>query len=193
MFCPKCGTKNPDNGKFCRSCGTDLGNVSAALTSPSSSSMPGIRVDFASDDRQKDARRRKDPDEVFADAIRAIVSGVGFLIVSTVLFLTNVAGGKGWWWAMLFPAFTFLAKGLSDLAKSKRMERSRAAAIAPAAPVAFAPPVADERGLPSAPPQFTAPESRYKTGDLVPASVTDETTKLLERDTEGETMTLPKV
>ena len=32
MFCPKCGTQNPETGKFCRSCGTDLGNVSEALT-----------------------------------------------------------------------------------------------------------------------------------------------------------------
>ncbi|MGI8670151.1 MAG: zinc-ribbon domain-containing protein, partial [Aridibacter sp.] len=23
MFCPKCGTQNPENGKFCRKCGTD--------------------------------------------------------------------------------------------------------------------------------------------------------------------------
>ena len=32
MFCPKCGTQNPETGRFCRSCGTDLGNVSQALT-----------------------------------------------------------------------------------------------------------------------------------------------------------------
>ena len=32
MFCPKCGQQNPEKGKFCRGCGTDLGNVSQALT-----------------------------------------------------------------------------------------------------------------------------------------------------------------
>ncbi len=31
MFCPKCGIKNPENGKYCRSCGTDLNIVSKAL------------------------------------------------------------------------------------------------------------------------------------------------------------------
>lgn len=25
MFCPKCGTKNPDNAKFCKKCGMNLG------------------------------------------------------------------------------------------------------------------------------------------------------------------------
>ncbi|MFN2501427.1 MAG: zinc-ribbon domain-containing protein, partial [Pyrinomonadaceae bacterium] len=30
MFCPKCGSQNPETGKFCRSCGTDVGGVSSA-------------------------------------------------------------------------------------------------------------------------------------------------------------------
>jgi hypothetical protein len=45
------------------------------------------------------------------------------------------------------------------------------------------------------PPQQTnsvSPESRYQTGDLVPPSVTDSTTRRLEVNSEGETMTLPK-
>ena len=37
-----------------------------------------------------------------------------------------------------------------------------------------------------------APESRYKTGDLVPPSVTEATTRHLDLDSEGQTMTLPK-
>jgi hypothetical protein len=87
------------------------------------------RREFASISEQSSANtetaQRNDPDEIFAGSIRAIVSGVGFLIVSMVLLLTNVAGGKAWWWAMLFPAFTFFARGFSELAKSKRMERSQ--------------------------------------------------------------------
>jgi hypothetical protein len=31
MYCPTCGAKNPDEGRFCRSCGTDLEIVSRAL------------------------------------------------------------------------------------------------------------------------------------------------------------------
>jgi hypothetical protein len=45
------------------------------------------------------------------------------------------------------------------------------------------------------PPNQTAyvePESRFKTGDLVPPSVTDNTTRHLEMDSEGQTMALPK-
>jgi len=46
--------------------------------------------------------------------------------------------------------------------------------------------------LPPPQTQWVAPESKYKTGDLVPPSVTDNTTRHLEMDSEGQTMTLPK-
>ncbi|HBE81767.1 MAG TPA: hypothetical protein DDW24_03180, partial [Blastocatellia bacterium] len=130
------------------------------------------------------------PDEVYGDGVKAIISGVGFLIVSIALFTTGVAGGHAWWWAMLFPAFSFLAKGISDLVKAKRMASSRALSSTVHQNTIGGPQASES--LPPAMTNFVAPESRYKTGDLVPPSVTDSTTKLLELDTEGQTMTLPK-
>lgn len=193
MFCPKCGTQNPDSGKFCRSCGTDLGNVSAAM----SGDLPKKQTDFgfpAFDwENRKDVRelnRRKDPNEVFGDSIKQILSGIGFLIVSIVLFTTGVAGGKAWWWAMLFPAFGLLSKGISDYMKSKRMMQNQ---------VQFAPQNQNylnqnqtRADLPPTQTEYVAPDMRYKTGDLAPPSVTDNTTRHLEMDSEGQTMTLPK-
>jgi hypothetical protein len=46
--------------------------------------------------------------------------------------------------------------------------------------------------LPPPQTEFVAPDSRYKTGDLVPPSVVENTTRLLEIDSEGETINLPK-
>lgn len=191
MFCPKCGTENPDTGKFCRSCGTDLGGVNLALSGKLLNLAD--RSGCSTGDPVKDAIRRSDPAEVSADGVRAIVSGIGFLIVSVILLTTGVAGGKAWWWAMLFPAFTFLAKGISDMVKSRKMEKSRDG---------FSPMVnrqVDGYGfqnspLPPAGQQFVAPvpESLYKTGDLAPPSVTEDTTHHLQMDQEGRTMTLPK-
>lgn len=189
MFCPKCGSENPETGRFCRSCGTDLGNVSAALSgelSPAVADAGALHV-------HHEAKRRKDPAEVYGDAIRSVISGVGFLIVSIALLTTGVANGKAWWWAMLFPAFTFLAKGISDLMKSKKMESTRPT------PSSFPNQAAggtrlENSSLPPARQQFVAPEaeSRYKTGDLVPPSVVEVTTRHLQIDQEGQTMTLPK-
>lgn len=187
MFCPKCGTANPDDGKFCRSCGVDLGGVSAAL----SGDLPAIS-NWGAPCSTRDAKRRSDPNELFADSIRNIIFGFGFLVVSAALLFTNVANGSKWWWAMLFPAFSFLAKGISDNVRSKRMERSRAATAVPLQ-AAQLNQVSFNAGLPPQRTDFVSSNDlRYKTGDLVPPSVTDGTTRHLEMNAEGETMTLPK-
>src|SRR5688500_2981247 len=185
MFCPKCGTQNPDNGKFCRSCGIDLGNVTDALAQPARQTTgfgmiePIQPIQLSKWDARK--HRSNDPHELYADGVKSIVSGIGFVIISMVLLFTGVAGGRAWWWAMLFPAFTFLAKGISYCVKSKSMTQ-------PSLPGASS----GQQTLPSAPTVWAAPESSYKTGDLVPPSVTDNTTRHLEVDKEGQTMSLPK-
>lgn len=199
MFCPKCGMQNPDTGKFCRSCGTDLGNVSAALTG----NLPARRATGKArraDRMESEDRRRQDPNEVYGDAVKQILTGVGFLIVAIVLFTTGVAGGRAWWWAMLFPAFGCLGKGAADYLKSKRMINSAAGISAASQSPQNIPNRPEPNAvLPPPPPQtdYVRPpqKSVYDTGEFVapPApSVTEGTTRHLEINSEGETMTLPK-
>lgn len=185
MFCPKCGTQNPETGKFCRSCGTDLGNVSAVL----SGNLPPAVTDHGAIHLHNEAKRRSDPNEVYGDSVKAILSGLGFLIVAVVLAVTNVAAGRVWWWAMLFPAFSFLAKGVADHMKYRKMS----AALSPATQ-SMADQLRDAGNsqLSAGQTDYVSPSSAYKTGELVPPSVTEGTTRHLERDSEGETMMLPK-
>ncbi len=191
MFCPKCGQQNPETGKFCRSCGTDLSNVTDALGGKSGGfgmMEPLQPLQFGSP--KGDKSRKTDPHEVYGDGVKSIISGVGFLIVSMVLLFTNVANGSRWWWAMLFPASTFLAKGISDYLKSRKMEQSRMSFTSQNQSTLNQ--HRPNRSLPPQQTQWTAPDPRYKTGDLVPPSVTDNTTRHLEMDSEGKTITLPK-
>lgn len=175
MFCPKCGTQNPETGKFCRSCGTDLGNVSVALTG----NLP----------QPRQILDKKGRPVHWEGAITKIFTGLAFLVVSIVLAFSQM--GRGWWFWMLIPAFTSLGAGLAQYVQLRKVEKGQvvyspggAAPAIQSAPAASLPPIQTEYVSPA--------ESRYKTGDLVPPSVTDSTTKHLELDSEGQTMTLPK-
>ena len=177
MFCPKCGGQNPETGKFCRSCGTDLGNVSQALTG-TTPQQPQRLVNH------------KGKPIHFEGAVAKLFSGLAFLIVACVLGFTNAAGGRGWWFWMLIPAFGSLGSGVAQLLQIRRAEKGQPI-YAPADNQGSFAPVSNS-ALPPQQTEWTAPESRYKTGDLVPPSVTDNTTRHLEFDSEGKTMSLPK-
>lgn len=173
MFCPKCGQQNPDNGKFCRGCGTDLGNVSGAL---------------AAQPQMQQLVNRKGKPIHWEGAITKFFTGLAFVIISIALAFSNT--GRGWWFWLLIPAFGSIGSAVAQYYQLKRAEQGLPV-YSPAVP----PKKLDGSPINSFPPQQTqwvSPESRYKTGDLVPASVTDNTTRHLEMDTEGKTMTLPK-
>ena len=174
MFCPTCGQQNPETGKVCRSCGTDLGNVSQALANPT----PTVP--------ETGRRRNRGGCEA---AYTQIFMGAAFVIVAVILGVTGKGGG--WWFWMLIPAFIMLGNGFAKFAQAKSDKREAEAKVVAnsqgaigAAPFASLTPVQTD---------FVSPaESRYKTGDLVPPSVTEGTTRHLEVDSEGKTMTLPK-
>lgn len=173
MFCPKCGSPNPETGKFCRSCGTDLGNVSSAL---SSGGAPRPLVNH------------KGKPVHWEGAITKLFMGAAFLIISLVLAFTGM--GRGWWFWLLIPAFGMIGSGVAQYIQLKKLEQGQPLY----APTDQSNNLSSSANMGLPPPQteWVAPESRYKTGDLVPPSVTDGTTRHLEIDSEGHTMTLPK-
>ena len=175
MFCPKCGQSNPETGKFCRSCGTDLGNVSEAL----SGKLP----------RDKScAFNSKGKPISYESAATKFFMGVAFVVIAVVLGISGRGGG--WWFWMLIPALMFVGSGAAQFIQIRKFEQGRASFSAESTTAVAAAP--SNTGLPPPQTNFVTPESRYKTGDLVPPSVTDGTTRHLELDSEGQTMTLPK-
>ena len=108
MFCPKCGGQNPDNGKFCRSCGTGLGNVSSALSAPQ---QPQRLVNH------------KGKPVHWEGAITKLGTGLAFLVISIVLAFSNM--GRGWWFWMLIPAFGSLGTGIAQYMQLRRAEKGQ--------------------------------------------------------------------
>jgi hypothetical protein len=202
MYCPKCGIENPETGTYCRKCGTDLSGVSKALENKDDGEPDYLNVVDHMDPTgiSRSARRRDrsrhgqnvDPDALWGGGIRNTIFGFGFLVVALALLLTNVAGGHSWWWAMLFPAFSLIAGGIGNLSRAKRLEKRMNGSLSSVENNRL--PNKDQvASLPPNQTEYVSPDSSsYNTGDLVPSSVVENTTKLLELDSEGKTMTLPK-
>jgi hypothetical protein len=133
-----------------------------------------------------------DKPPTWESALGKLFMGLAFLIVSIVLAFTGRA--NQWWFWMLIPAFAMLGSGIAQYIQLKKTEQKTGALPAPETMF-----VSDSNNSPLPPMTATAQtqyvppvESRYKTGDLVPPSVVEATTRQLEINQEGETMTLPK-
>jgi hypothetical protein len=171
MFCPKCGGQNPDEGKFCRSCGTDLGNVSKALA-------PQPQQLF----------NHKGKPIHLEGAMKKLFSGIAFLMVTIALAFSQA--GRGWWFWMLIPAFGAIGSGIAQYMQIRQANKGHLGYTSPGSTNVLG--SAPTTALPQPQTEWVAPESRYKTGELVPPSVTEDTTRHLEIDKEGQTMALPK-
>jgi len=161
MFCPKCATQNVEGASYCRSCGANISLVPQALTGQ----LP-ISSTKEYDYRELRRRRRREPS--IEEAIRSLMMGVAFAVVS-ILVGRYAPAGEVWWFWLLIPAATFLGKGFSELVRL-RIARKQ-------------PPTLAEPQINTLRPQdLPAP----RTGELRPAvpSVTEGTTRHLGSDAE---------
>lgn len=179
MFCPKCGTKNPKDGKFCRKCGTDLSTVSDAI----GGNLP-INQRYNTDKHKK----RKASWET---AMSKFFMGLAFLVVAIILGVTGAAGGKAWWFWMLIPAFGMIGAGVAQIIQLKEYKQYVEKDL-----IDDTKQIENQQhqALPSTQTEYVEnfPATKYQTGDLVPPSVVENTTRHLEMNAEGETMALPK-
>jgi hypothetical protein len=188
MFCPKCGTQNPDNGKFCRTCGTDLATVSDVLSGKKSNKMQGFGM--MQPIEPVDLVNRKGKPINWESAFVKLFMGIAFLVVSIVLSFTQK--GSQWWFWMLIPAFAMLGSGIAQIIQLRKNERTGLSIDSTVRQNILKEQV--NSALPPSQTDYVKPQSSiYETGELaVPSSVTENTTRHLEINSEGETMTLPK-
>jgi hypothetical protein len=189
MFCPKCGSQNAENVRFCRSCGLELETVNAALTG---------RLSLQKNDGKKgcDDEQSNDPDKLWSSFISKSLTGLAFIVIALYLTFSGAIGGNVWGFWLLIPGAASLASGISSYAKAKRIEQRRAEIANFSAGNAAIPPFSNANT--ALPPRQTLFANDYappvrNTGELLtpPASVTETTTRHLNIKTEGETFNLP--
>jgi hypothetical protein len=176
MFCPKCGIENTETASFCRGCGSNIALVPQALTGT-------LRDAYAPDTRRLSRRERR---ELMKERVRerkskkppsidgAVVpffGGIGFILVAfAIMFL--MPGGAEWGFWMFIPAFFMIGSGVSEYLRWKQSDKS------PQFP-AYMPPSA----IPPAQPRAAEIQPPRPTSEIyAPGSVTEGTTKLLDRE-----------
>lgn len=177
MFCPKCGTENPTDGKYCRKCGCDLKLVSEVISG---------KLTVRDDGKIRKNKRKPTWEEV----LTLLFISVAFFIIS--IFLAFQPIGIGWWFWLLIPAFATMAPGIGKLIELRQYEKNDLNSGS------------DEnaalRGSSTAnalPPQQTAFVSDIfdpsrDPGDRVPVSVVEGTTRHLDMDRVADTTELPE-
>jgi hypothetical protein len=174
MFCPKCGSQNGDDVMYCRGCGMDLGSVRESLVKSAGSDLSA----HFSDRQLRRMRRRGIQAEATplslasraidlqSGAVRTGMLGVGFAIVTSVIYSRPPIGGI-FWLFFLIPTFIFLAASISRFVQASMIKKLLRSTEQPAA-------------LPDREPDYIQPpRSIYETDDLQPRSVTDATTRHL--------------
>lgn len=167
MYCPKCGTQNVDDASFCRGCGANVSLIPQALDGR----LPETSV--ADHERLRKRKEEEVEDEPnLSHAIVKVFVGIAFLIVA--LSVKNVwqIAGHIWWFWMLIPAAGSLGTGVAEFVRLKQQQKPKSLTggvyVPPAIPNAM-------RGG-ELPPRKNAPDI------YTPSSVTEHTTKLLDKE-----------
>jgi len=114
MFCPKCATQNVEGASFCRSCGANVSLIPQALIGQLPAAEP--KNDF-----ERWSRRRRQREPNLDDGVRHLLMGVAFVIIS-LLISRYSPGGWTWWYWMLIPAAMFLARGVSEIIRTRQVK-----------------------------------------------------------------------
>lgn len=186
MFCPKCGIENPDNGKFCRSCGANIADV-LDVVEGKLSIKNGIvsENDYAelwNEKIKKDMLKSMDIEnnfiELYSTGVRNTILGAGFLLGG--IFLKQIPPLDGFLWLlMIIPAFCLIASGVRRILKSEEMKKAEKSRPKNIQQEKFF----TEQPINALPPdqtEYISPTQSYTTKDLVIPSVTEETTKHLK-------------
>jgi hypothetical protein len=171
MYCPKCGTQNIDDASFCRGCGVNLSLVPQALEGRA----PGAPVEGKH--VRRDKNKRDDPPNLTYALVKTFV-GVAFIVVALAVKDVYQIAGQIWWFWMLIPAAGSLGAGVAEFLRLYQQSNWQQPQPMPLTGNTYVPPAvsAPRAGGAELPPR------RNHVDIYTPTSVTENTTKLLDKD-----------
>jgi hypothetical protein len=167
MYCPKCGTQNADDASFCRGCGANVSLVPKALAGqipePIGEGKHG----------HTDKHKRDEPPNLTYAIVKTFV-GIAFVLVALAVKDVFQIAGHIWWFWMLIPAAGSLGAGIAEFVRLNQQQQPKQL---PAGSV-YVPPAVSQAPTRAA----ELPPRRAGADYYTPSSVTENTTKLLEKD-----------
>jgi hypothetical protein len=164
MYCPKCGTQNVDDASFCRGCGANVSLVPQALNGQ----MPEASGARTRAHANKD--KREDPPNLTYALVKTFV-GLAFIFVALAVKDVYQIAGQIWWFWMLIPAAGSLGAGVAEFLRLYQ-QQPKSLTDSPYVPPAIS----------NAPRAAELPPRRNSVDIYTPTSVTENTTKLLDKD-----------
>lgn len=165
MYCPKCGTQNVDDASFCRGCGANVSLVPQALEGRVHDVAP-----VQGKDRHTEKHSRHEPPNLTYAIVKTFV-GIAFVLIALSVKNVHQIAGQLWWFWMLIPAAGSLGAGIAEFVRLSQHKPGRLAGSA------YVPPAVSEAARAAELPPRRNPVNIY-----TPTSVTENTTKLLDKD-----------
>ena len=173
MYCPKCGTQNAEDASFCRGCGANVSLVPQALAGHTPAPVGEVRAGRP-DEHGSDKHKRNEPPNLTYAIVKTFV-GIAFVLVALSVKNVYQIAGQLWWFWMFIPAAGSLGSGVAEFVRLYQSQRKQTGQLSPGN--AYVPPV-----ISSTPRATELPPQRVGADIYRPSSVTENTTKLLEKD-----------
>ena len=174
MYCPKCGTQNADDASFCRGCGANVSLVPQALAGHMPAPIaPGAHG--LTEGHQTDRHKRVDPPNLTYAIVKSFI-GIAFIFVALAVRESFQIAGHIWWFWMLIPAAGSLGAGVAEFLRLYQ-QQPHEQQPRPLQGNAYVPPAVSQA------PRAAELPPRHAVPDIyAPSSVTENTTKLLDKD-----------
>ena len=173
MYCPKCGTQNADDARFCRGCGANVSLVPQALAGHLPASTAEAQGGRPTGHR-RDRHKPDGPPNLSYAVVKTFV-GIAFVLVALSVRDVYQIAGQIWWFWLLIPAAGSLGSGIAEFVRLYQQQHQPARQL-PSGNAYVPPAVSQATGASELPP------AHINADFYTPSSVTENTTKLLEKD-----------